>query len=223
VTTSQRQAHLLNLWPIDSPETEKYVTDLLPIVTSATAESTIKYCVCVSASLRCLVTYPPKLDELLQHASTTICPSSPGLQHAPRPRQHKRRAARAARHPHRLKWLKEWEITPSEKSAFLKRLVDAFSKAGQRYVLCPLSADAPCRDTAYHYKLAHVRSLDPSHPTSQATQLVALDAIATALSDNVDQDHDNLNTTNNLNSAKTTATTNDCEGGNHKSLTYRLQ
>ena len=33
-------------------------------------------------------------------------------------------------------WLKEWEITPSEKSAFLERLVDAFSKAGQRYALC---------------------------------------------------------------------------------------
>lgn len=34
------------------------------------------------------------------------------------------------------KWLKEWEITPSEKSAFLERLVEVFSKAGQPYVLC---------------------------------------------------------------------------------------
>ena len=32
------------------------------------------------------------------------------------------------------KWLKEWDITPSEKSAFLKTLVDAFSKADQQYV-----------------------------------------------------------------------------------------
>ena len=42
-------AHLLNLWPTDSPETKKYVTGLLPIVTSATAESAIKYRVCVPA------------------------------------------------------------------------------------------------------------------------------------------------------------------------------
>ena len=32
------------------------------------------------------------------------------------------------------KWLKGWEITPSEKSAFLEHLVDVFSKAGQPYV-----------------------------------------------------------------------------------------
>jgi hypothetical protein len=31
-------------------------------------------------------------------------------------------------------WLKEWDITPTEKSAFLKTLVDVFSKAGQLYV-----------------------------------------------------------------------------------------
>jgi translation initiation factor 3 subunit M len=32
------------------------------------------------------------------------------------------------------KWLKEWDITPAEKSAFLKTLVDAFAKAGEQYV-----------------------------------------------------------------------------------------
>lgn len=32
------------------------------------------------------------------------------------------------------KWLKEWDISPAEKSAFLKTLVDVFSKAGQQYV-----------------------------------------------------------------------------------------
>jgi hypothetical protein len=32
------------------------------------------------------------------------------------------------------KWLKEWDITPTEKSAFLKTLVAVFSKAGQQYV-----------------------------------------------------------------------------------------
>jgi translation initiation factor 3 subunit M len=36
------------------------------------------------------------------------------------------------------KWLKEWDVTPAEKSAFLKTLVDVFSKAGQAYVPPPV-------------------------------------------------------------------------------------
>jgi translation initiation factor 3 subunit M len=32
------------------------------------------------------------------------------------------------------KWLLEWEITPDEKSAFLKRIVTAYQKAAQPYV-----------------------------------------------------------------------------------------
>ena len=35
------------------------------------------------------------------------------------------------------KWVREWEITPSEKGAFLERLVGVSSKAGQSCVLCP--------------------------------------------------------------------------------------
>ncbi|KAF8263947.1 hypothetical protein EI94DRAFT_1772790 [Lactarius quietus] len=146
-------AHLLDLWPVDSPETKKYVTDLLPIVTSASAEPPIKYRILTNffntllreSSLRLPVYYA-----LLDLASTND-------------ELHVLQVSRADVE----KWIKEWEITPSEKSAFLERLVDVFSKAKQR-------------ETAYHYKLAHVRSLDP---TSQSTQHTALDAIATALSD----------------------------------------
>jgi hypothetical protein len=36
-------AHLLTLWPADSPETKNRVFDLLPIITSSTAESATKY------------------------------------------------------------------------------------------------------------------------------------------------------------------------------------
>ena len=36
-------AHLLTLWPVDSPETKNRVFDLLPIITSSTAESATKY------------------------------------------------------------------------------------------------------------------------------------------------------------------------------------
>jgi translation initiation factor 3 subunit M len=32
------------------------------------------------------------------------------------------------------KWLSEWDITPDEKSAFLKRIVIAYQKAEQPYV-----------------------------------------------------------------------------------------
>jgi translation initiation factor 3 subunit M len=90
------------------------------------------------------------------------------------------------------KWLDEWDVPPAEKSAFLKTLVDVFSKAGQTYVLShpsPPPLDTPTnprthpphanRDNAYHYKLTHVRSLDP---TSKSTQPAALDAIATGVS-----------------------------------------
>ncbi|KAI0296093.1 hypothetical protein B0F90DRAFT_1811347 [Multifurca ochricompacta] len=116
-------AHLLTLWPIDSPETKKHVSEILPIIATSTAESAIKY----------------RIDELhvLQLSRADV-----------------------------EKWLKEWEITPEEKSTFLKTLVEVFSKAGQP-------------DTAYYYKLAHVRSFDPA---SQTAQPAALDAIATGLS-----------------------------------------
>lgn len=155
-------AHLLNLWPIDSPETKKYVTGLLPIVTSATSESTIKYRILTNffntlpqqSSLR-LPIYNALLDLASANDELLVL-----------------RVSRADVE----NWLKEWEVTPSEKSAFLERLVDVFSKARQP-------------DTAYYYKLAHVRSLDPA---SQAAQLAALDAIATAVSDPTIFDFDPL-------------------------------
>ncbi|KAH8989688.1 PCI-domain-containing protein [Lactarius akahatsu] len=155
-------AHLLNLWPIDSPETKKHVTDLLPIVTSASAEPAIKYRILTNffntlprqSALRL-----PVYNALLDLASSND-------------ELHVLQVSRTDVE----QWIKEWEITPSEKSTFLERLVEVFSKAGQRV-------------TAYHYKLAHLRSLDPA---SQATQLVALDAIATALSDPTIFDFDPL-------------------------------
>ncbi|KAH9057289.1 PCI-domain-containing protein [Lactarius vividus] len=155
-------AHLLNLWPIDSPETKERLTDLLLIVTSASAEPAIKYRILTNffntlprqSALRL-----PVYNALLDLASTND-------------ELHVLQVSRTDVE----QWIKEWEITPSEKSAFLERLVEIFSKAGQRA-------------TAYHYKLAHVRSLDPA---SQATQLVALDAIATALSDPTIFDYDPL-------------------------------
>jgi hypothetical protein len=51
--------------------------------------------------LLALLAHPPKPNKLLQHAPTRISPPSTGLQRAPRPRQHERRAARSAGLPRR--------------------------------------------------------------------------------------------------------------------------
>ncbi|KAH9053287.1 PCI-domain-containing protein [Lactarius vividus] len=135
------------------------LTDLLLIVTSASAEPAINLTNFFNTLPRQSALRLPVYNALLDLASTND-------------ELHVLQVSRTDVE----QWIKEWEITPSEKSAFLERLVEIFSKAGQRA-------------TAYHYKLAHVRSLDPA---SQATQLVALDAIATALSDPTIFDYDPL-------------------------------
>ncbi|KAH9167146.1 hypothetical protein EDB89DRAFT_1998690 [Lactarius sanguifluus] len=54
------------------------------------------------------------------------------------------------------KWLKERVFMPSVMSAFLERLIDVLSKAGQ--------------PQAYHYKLAHIYSLDPASRSPRPCQ-----------------------------------------------------
>lgn len=80
------------------------------------------------------------------------------------------------------KWLSEWEITPDEKSAFLKRIVDAYQKAAQPYVsTIDYYLDERLRlvrAIAYEFSLSYARSL-PS--TSSIAQEAAVDIIATAL------------------------------------------
>ena len=101
-------AHLLTLWPIDSPETKSRVTSLLPIITSSTTESAAaKYRMYVPPSLSLSVLtrpypYPPtKSIKPLQHTPTTIRAPSPGLHGTPRARKLKRRAPRAPGLPQR--------------------------------------------------------------------------------------------------------------------------
>ncbi|KAF8462486.1 PCI-domain-containing protein [Russula ochroleuca] len=155
-------AHLLTLWPIDSPETINRVSSLLPIITSSTGESAAKYRI-----LSNLFNTLPRQSALrfpVHTALLELASSNDELQMLQVSRSDVE------------KWLKEWDITPTEKSAFLKTLVAVFSKAGQQ-------------DTAYYYKLALVRSLEP---TSQSAQPAALDAIATALSNPTVFDFDPL-------------------------------
>ncbi|KAF8204770.1 PCI domain-containing protein [Pholiota molesta] len=63
------------------------------------------------------------------------------------------------------KWLSEWEISPEEKSAFLKSIVDAYVKAEQPTI-------------AYEYSLLYLQSLPSS---SEQAKEAAVDVVATAL------------------------------------------
>jgi hypothetical protein len=94
-------AHLLTLWPVDSPETKNRVSSLLPIITSSTTESAAKYRMCVfHLALSVHVYYPdsclfvpyppPKSIKPFQHTSTTLRSPSPCLQNPPRACKFKR-------------------------------------------------------------------------------------------------------------------------------------
>ena len=60
------------------------------------------------------------------------------------------------------KWLKEWDITPAEKSAFLKTLVDVFTKAGHPYV-------PPLRFPPHLHLLNHARAETRPITTNSST------------------------------------------------------
>jgi translation initiation factor 3 subunit M len=92
-------AHLLALWPVGSPETKKHVSDLLPIITSSAAQSSIRYRMCVSCfavyidTPKCLSLSKPL--KFIQCTPTKIRAPPPCLQGAPRTCKFKSRAARA--------------------------------------------------------------------------------------------------------------------------------
>lgn len=84
------------------------------------------------------------------------------------------------------KWMNEWEISPDEKSTFLKHLVDVHEKSGESYVsaltlLQPaynLLLDHLRRQAGYEFLGLYLRSLSS---TSSAAQEAAVRLIATAL------------------------------------------
>ncbi|KAI0065733.1 PCI-domain-containing protein [Artomyces pyxidatus] len=146
-------AHLLTLWPADSPENTKHVSQLLPVIVSSSAVPATKYRI-----LSNLFNALPRTSALRLSVYRTLLDLASSndeldfLQFS--------RADIA-------KWLQEWDVSSADKSAFLKNLVDLFTKA-----------EKP--DTSYHYRLAYVRSLDSSSPDYQSA---AIDTIAIALSD----------------------------------------
>ncbi|KAH9983835.1 PCI-domain-containing protein [Russula vinacea] len=113
-------AHLLTLWPIDSPETKNRVTSLLPIITSRPQSLQQPSIACTLSNLFNTVPRQSALRLPVYTALLELASSNDEL--------HVLQVSRSDVE----KWLKEWDITPSEKSAFLKTLVDVFSKADQQ-------------------------------------------------------------------------------------------
>ncbi|TFK55641.1 PCI-domain-containing protein [Heliocybe sulcata] len=144
-------SHLLAAFPVDSTELRDHVSSLIQVISSSSAESSIKYRVLSNLfnalprqSPRRLSVYRALLDIATTNDELEVLQISPGDVE---------------------RWMQEWDVPAEEKSQFLKSISDAFSKSGQ-----------PA--TAYSYTLPYVRSLPSSSPEAQAA---AVDTIAAAL------------------------------------------
>lgn len=145
-------SHLFSLYSPDSPEIKERLTALLQIISSSPSQqSAIRYRILsnlFNATPRKSALRLPVYKALLQVTTANDQLDLLGLSLEDVE-----------------KWLGEWAVTPEEKSAFLKSIVDAYDQADQPII-------------AYQYILSYVRSLDA---TSEAGKAAAVDAIATAL------------------------------------------
>ncbi|KAJ6561531.1 PCI domain-containing protein [Mycena vulgaris] len=145
-------AHLFSLYSPDSPETKQFVAGLVQTISAASSEQTsIKY-----RLLSNLFNAIPRKSPLRFSVYTTLLELASANGELD--------ALQLARLDVE-KWLREWDISAEEKSAFLKTIAVAYEKSGQ---LAP----------AYEYSLAYVRSLPSGAPT---TESAAVETIATAL------------------------------------------
>ncbi|KAI0758225.1 PCI-domain-containing protein [Fomes fomentarius] len=141
-------SHFLALYPIDAPETRSYLDKLLTAISSSSDHSATKYRILSNlfnaiprrSALRLSVH-----KTLLELASTNDELDLLGITQSEVD-----------------KWLTEWDISPEEKSAYLKLLVDVYQKAAEP-------------TTSFQYQLAYIRSLPPS-----SAQNAAIDAVAAA-------------------------------------------
>ncbi|THH33481.1 hypothetical protein EUX98_g705 [Antrodiella citrinella] len=138
-------AHLLSLFPSESPQTKQYIPAILQAVSSSSEPSGTKYRVISN-----LFNTIPARSELrlpVQRTLVEIASTNYELEHL-------------SLSPAGVeKWLSEWDVSSEEKSAFLKLLVDAYATSG----------DA---DTSYQYLLSYVRSLPPSSAEPAAVQVI---------------------------------------------------
>ncbi|RDB19879.1 Eukaryotic translation initiation factor 3 subunit M [Hypsizygus marmoreus] len=145
-------SHLFTLYALETPEAKETLTTLLQTISSAPSNrQPVKYRILSNLFNAIPRTSPLRLavyNTLLEIASSTDDLETLQLTRGDVE-----------------KWLSEWDISPAEKSAFLKTIVDAFEKA-----------DKP--ETAYEYSRVYVRSLPPTSPEAQEA---AVSLIATAL------------------------------------------
>ncbi|KII95260.1 hypothetical protein PLICRDRAFT_34102 [Plicaturopsis crispa FD-325 SS-3] len=144
-------SHLFSLFAADSSELKQHLTTLLTTISSSPSEqAAIKYR--IHSNLFNALPRRSPLRLTVYNALLSIASTNDEL---------------VVLHlsPHDVeKWLGEWEISPAEKSEFLKTIYIAFEKAGQL-------------ETSYGYRLSYIRSL-PSEPSATDA---AVEAIATAL------------------------------------------
>ncbi|KAI0920978.1 hypothetical protein AcW1_004894 [Taiwanofungus camphoratus] len=145
-------SHFLTLLPLDAPETKEQLVTLLQTIATSPEQTTFtKYRILSNmfnaiprkSNLRhpiykTLLEIASSHDELEQLALSRVTVEN---------------------------WLQEWDVSPQEKSEFLKQLSDISAKSGQA-------------EASYEYTLSYVRSLPSPSP---AAQIAAVDAIASAL------------------------------------------
>ncbi|KAK7470302.1 hypothetical protein VKT23_001733 [Stygiomarasmius scandens] len=145
-------AHLFTLFPSDTPGAKQHLDALLQTISSAPSEqSSIKYR--ILSNLFNALPRNSSLRPLVYTALLNIAVSRDEIN------------VLSLNRADVETWLKEWEISSEEKSAFLKSIADAYAKLGQA-------------SNSYEYTLTYIRSLPP---TSDAAQAASVDAIATAL------------------------------------------
>ncbi|KAF4619222.1 hypothetical protein D9613_004977 [Agrocybe pediades] len=137
-------AHIFTLHPSESPEAKQYINYLLKTVSSSPSERvSVKYRVISNLFNTLPRTSPLRLA--VYQTLLRIAISKDDLDVLELTKSDVE------------KWLSEWQITAEEKSAFLKSIVDGFTKADQLSV-------------AYDYSLLYVRSLPP-HLIASALRL----------------------------------------------------
>jgi len=140
------------LWPPASPEIPEHLKLLLQTVLSAPAERTpLKYR--ILSNVFNAIPYTSPLRLFIYNAILDLATKNDQLE------------SLQLQRPTVEKWLTEWQISPEEKSRFLKSLVDAFTAADQT-------------STAYEYSLSYIRSLPSNSP---AAKDAAIDVITTTL------------------------------------------
>ncbi|KAM5534416.1 hypothetical protein V8D89_011883 [Ganoderma adspersum] len=144
-------SHFLALYPFSEPETRSQLATLLKTISASSDQTSARYRVLsnlFNAIPRQSGLRLPVYQTLLALASANDDLDALGLSQS-----------------EVEKWLSEWEVTPEEKSGFVKLIVDAYKKSRQHVI-------------SYQYQLAYVRSLPPTSPEAQSA---AIDAIAAAL------------------------------------------